>query len=147
MVPEPLTYTLRFRGEAVQLEDGLLWAECHAPAGVFAPAIGPDETTPRFEILGGSETICRRELELHDNRFVTAGEIDFGAGDAVTFHAKGNLSPSPEPDLRHGSALCQITGGRGRFAGTTGTIASQFLLTHDRQLTDHQLGLLFIEHA
>ncbi len=145
-VSEPVTYALRFRGEAVDLGSGRYWSECSAPAGLFVRAIGPDGVGSRFGGFGGGQAICRRELELHqDGSFVSAGEISFGAGDAVTFRATGRFADDPEPGLRHGAAICEVTGGHGRLAGATGSIASQLLLAASGELTDHQLGLLFVQ--
>ncbi len=142
---DPVTYALRFRGEAVRLESGRLWTEGRAAGGLFVPATGPDGAASRFAGFGGGEARCRRELELRDDgSFVATGEIDFGAGDSLTLRAKGELVGTPEPRLRQGTAICDVTGGRGRLAGVTGSIASQFLLAEDGELTDHQLGLLFI---
>lgn len=143
---EPVTYALRFRGEAVELSRGRFWAECRAQGCVFLRATGPDSLSSRFDGFGGFEALCRRNFELHeDGSLVEAGEVSFGAGDAITFRAHGGLRESLDPRLRHGTALCEVTGGRGRLAGAHGSIASQFLLSDSGDLTDHHLGLLFVE--
>jgi len=127
-----LTYTLRFDGEAVALGPGRLWAECRSPGG----------------ILGSDGAVCRREVRVEDDGSCSyAGEIRFGNRDALTFRALGIIGAGPEPNLRHGTALCEVTGGRGRLAGATGSIASQFLLADGGSLTDHQLGLLFLKEV
>jgi hypothetical protein len=142
----PVTYALRLRGEAVELGSGRYWAECRAPGCLFVPAVGPDNVAGRLEGFGGGEAVCRRELELRpDGSFLEAGEISFGPEDALTFSAEGGLVESPDPRVRHGTAVCEVTGGRGRLVGARGYVTSNFLLADSGELTDHHLGLLFLE--
>jgi hypothetical protein len=129
-----VTYCLHLRGEAVELAPGRFWAETRATL---------DGLT---EVLGDGEAVCRRELELlAGGSFVQRGEVSFGGGSALTFRAVGGLADSPGPGLRHGAAVCEVTGGRGLLAGARGSIASTFLLADAGELTDHHLGLLFVE--
>ena len=79
-----------------------------------------------------------------DGSLVQTGEISFGIDAAITFRAACGVSPRLDPWLRHGTAVCEVTGGRGQLAGARGSIASSFLLSDDGGLTDHQLGLLFL---
>ena len=131
-----MTYCLRLHGEAVQLAPGRFWAETRADLDGLA------------EALGEGLAVCRRELELlDDGSLVQRGEISFGEDAAITFRAVGDLSSSPGPSVRHGTAVCEVTGGRGRLAGARGSIASAFLLADSGELTDHHLGLLFVGPA
>jgi hypothetical protein len=92
--------------------------------------------------------VCRRELEVWDDgSLVLTGELAFGAHDAVTFRARGALGASPDPRRRHGTAVLEVTGGRGRLAGARGYVTSNFLLADSGELTDYHLGLLFLERA
>src|SRR5438876_1032796 len=128
---KPMAFTLEFHGEAVQLDPGRLWVETHA--------------TGAIDGLGDGEATCRRDLELTDDGSLTEkGELTFGTGDAVTFTARGRLRPSPDPQFRHGTAVLEVTGGRGRLAGARGFLTSNFLLSSTGELTDHHQGLLFL---
>ena len=128
-----MSYCLHLRGEAVELAPGRFWAETR---GLLD---GP---------LGEGEAVCRRELELlAGGSLVQRGEISLGEGGAVTFRAVGGLAESPGAGVRHGTAVCEVTGGRGRLAGVRGSIATTFLLADTGELTDHHLGLLFLEPA
>jgi hypothetical protein len=40
--------------------------------------------------------------------------------------------------------VLEVCGGTGRFAGATGRITSNFVVTDDGQMTDHQLGVVFV---
>ena len=123
---KPMAFSLEFHGEAVELDPGRLWVETRA-----ASADG--------------EATCRRDLELTDDGSLTEkGELTFGRGDAVTFTARGRLRPSPDPRYRHGTAVLEVTGGRGRLAGARGFVTSNFLLSSTGELTDHHQGLLFV---
>jgi hypothetical protein len=147
-MPEPVAYALRFRGEAVPVDGRRLWSESRAPGSPFVRALGDaaDASADGPAVPAGVEAVCRRELRLdEDGTFVCAGEIAFSPVDAVTFHASGALAESPAAGLRHGTAVCAVTGGRGRLAAASGSIASQLLLSADGTLVDHQLGLLFVE--
>ncbi len=124
---QPITFALHFEGEAVALATGRLWAESRATAGV-------------------EEARCRRELDVHEDGSLTeSGVIGFGADAELTFRARGSLAASPDPAVRHGTAVLEITGGSGRLAGARGFVTSNFLLADSGKLTDHHLGLLFLE--
>jgi hypothetical protein len=124
---QPITFALRFEGEAVALDGGRLWAESRATAGI-------------------EEAHCRRELEIGDDgSLVETGVIGFGADAAITFRARGALGTSPDPSVRHGTAILEVTGGRGRLAGARGFVTSNFLLAETGELTDHHCGLLFLD--
>ena len=43
--------------------------------------------------------------------------------------------------------MLEVTGGRGRLAGARGFVTSNFLLADSGELTDHHIGLLFLERA
>jgi hypothetical protein len=124
----------------VELDGGRFWAETQL-AGVRAAA---DTSSPEGIELG--RAVCRRHLELWaDGSLVQAGEISFGDADTMTFRARGALGSSADPRLRHGTAILEVTGGRGRLAGASGFVTSNFLLSETGELTDHHLGLLFVE--
>ncbi len=123
---QPIAFALRFHGEAVELDSGRFWAETRAPAGI-------------------DEALCRRDLEIKDDgSVVAAGVLSFGGDTAITFRARGVLGASPDPNVRHGTAVLEITGGWGRLAGASGFVTSNFLLADSGELTDHHLGLLFV---
>jgi hypothetical protein len=136
----PYAFTLRFTGEAVPLDGGRFWAETRAAQPPSDAANGPPSG---IDVTGA---LCRRNLELwEDGSLVQSGKISFGLDDAMTFRARGMLGASPDARLRHGTAVLEVTGGRGRLAGARGYVTSNFLLSDTGELTDHHLGLLFLE--
>jgi len=131
-----VAFAIHLEGEAVELGGGRFWVETRAlPAGA-----------PQLDGIGTGPALCRRDLELwEDGSLVETGEFSFGGGDAITFRARGALGASPDPHRRHGTAVLEVTGGRGRLAGARGYVTSNFLLSQGGELTDHHLGLLFLE--
>ena len=124
---QPISFTLRFDGEVVALDGGRLWAESRATAGI-------------------AEVLCRRELDVaEDGSVAETGVLSFGDDAAITFSARGRLGASPDPAVRHGTAVLEVTGGSGKLSGARGFVTSNFLLSETGGLTDHHLGLLFVE--
>ena len=143
---EALTFTLELRGEAVELERDRFWAESRAAGRLFVADTGGCLPLRSVEGFGMPDAVCRRRLELAGNgSFAEAGEISFGPDDALIFSARGTVGSTAGGGLRHGVAVRAVTGGRGRFSGASGSIASFFLLARDGTLTDYQLGLLLPE--
>jgi hypothetical protein len=62
--------------------------------------------------------------------FTETGTVRVGPGDEIDVAAvsDGTLGPSADPDLLHGAVFYSVVDGRGRFAGATGLITSNFLL-------------------
>ncbi len=135
----PIAFALQLEGDAVELGGGRFWIETRGrPAGNSAGLAQP-------AVIGAGGALCRRDLELWaDGSLVQTGELSFDDGDAITFRARGALGASPDPHLRHGTAVLEVTGGQGRLAGACGFVTSNFLLADTGELTDHQLGLLFL---
>src|SRR5712691_9621075 len=117
VVQTPTIYALQFRGEAVARGNGRLHAETRAPSCVLVTVVSRDGVDSRFDHVGSGEAICTRDLELRDDgTLVETGEITFGAGAGLSFRASGEIAASPDPRLRHGTAVCEVIGGRGRLA-------------------------------
>jgi hypothetical protein len=136
---QSITFALLLEGQAVRVDGDRLW--------VASRQSGDPASACRNELggIGEGSAYCRRQFELWDDgSFVQTGELDFGAGDAVTFRARGSLGDSPDPERRHGTAVLEVTGGRGRLVGARGYVTPNFLLADSGELRDHQLGLLFV---
>jgi hypothetical protein len=87
------------------------------------------------------------QLSFTDERsFRLTGEIRFEGEGTLRFRtvANGRLDPSPERSLRHGTAVLEVCGGTGRFDGARGRITSNFVVSDDGEITDHQLGVVFV---
>jgi hypothetical protein len=87
------------------------------------------------------------QLSFADERsFRLTGEIRLEGQGTLRFRTleRGRLDPSPEPGLRHGTAVLEVCGGSGRFDGAHGRITSNFVVSEDGEITDHQLGVVFV---
>lgn len=136
---EPIAFSLCLAGQVVHLDGTSFWVETHE---VREPSCGGRR---QLAGIGGGSASCRRQLELWDDgSLMQTGELDFGAGDALTFRARGALGVSADPHRRHGTAVLEVTGGHGRLVGARGYVTSNFLLADTGELMDHQLGLLFL---
>jgi hypothetical protein len=109
--------------------------------------VDPDGIHSRLEVLSGEEAHLECRLTfLDDGRFDEVGTISFGNGNALRFRSAtaGMLADAAEPGLRHGAVTWEIDGGAGALEGATGRIVSNFLLSDTGDLTDNQLGVLFL---
>jgi hypothetical protein len=127
-----MKYSLEFRGHATPLEPSVLLTRASAPRGEDCEAL----LEARVTLLEGGE-------------FELAGTVGFGSGNALRFrsHGRGVIERSPEPGLRLGSAICDIDGGSGELESAAGRITSSFLISETGELTEHQLGLVFVPGA
>ena len=131
--------------------------------GTAAPPAGePPETHPRATSVsvqpggadGSDAGIDRISYENHvvftsEWTFTETGTVVFGEGDEhavdVETVGQGTLAPAAEDGLLHGAVVWRITDGRGRFAGATGLIASNFLLRPDTGDVDElQATVMFV---
>jgi hypothetical protein len=142
-----VAFSMQFRGHSTRLSPGVLTARATAPSSAFVTQIDPDGVHGRFELRDGAEAHLECRLTfLDDSRFEEVGTISFGNGNALRFRTSGagSLAPAAEFGLRHGAAAWDVDGGAGVFAGASGRIVSNFLLSDTGDLTDHQLGVLFL---
>lgn len=128
----PLRLSLEFRGHATRLEPGVLLGRASAPGDGHADPL----LETRVSLLDGGD-------------FEETGTISFGDGHALRFRTRrpGSLANSPEPNLRCGSAICEIDGGSGRFKGAAGRISASFLLSETGELTESHLAWVFLEET
>jgi hypothetical protein len=129
---------------------GVLTVRATAPGCSLVTAVDDEGVHGHFEPAPGDEAILDGQIRLAgDGTFRLRGAITFSDRHSLRFQSldPGRLSPSPDRNLRHGSVITEIEGGRGQFAGARGRITSNFFLSDTGELTDNQLGLLFIESA
>jgi hypothetical protein len=144
---QPVTFSMQFRGHTTPLSPGVLTARASAPSGALVTRIDGDGVHGTFEAVEGDEALLERRLTFIDETsFEEVGTISFGNGNALRFRSvdAGALVPSPDPQLRQGTSAWEIDGGAGAFAAATGRIVSNFLVSETGELTDHELGVLFI---
>ena len=128
----PIPYTLEFRGHATPVSPGVLLTRASAPHDLF--------DTDDEALLEGRISL------LGDDAFELAASIGFGNGTALRLRslARGSIFPAAAAGLRVGTAVCAIDGGSGRLATASGHVATSFVLSETGELTDHQLGLVYL---
>lgn len=147
---KPLAYTLQFRGVASEEAPGTLDVHASAPSGTVRTILEPGGIRTAFEPSAGDEVVLQARIAVRDDgSFAMTGSISFGVHHAIRFRARsaGRLVPTPDRHLRQGSAVGRVDGGTGQFEDAVGRITSNFLLSDTGELTDHQVGLVFVRAA
>jgi len=145
-----VAFSMQFRGHSHRLSPGVLTARATAPSSALVTEIDAEGVHGHLELLDGDEAHLECRLTfLDERRFEEVGTVSFGNGNALRFRSTGagTLAPCHDPGLRHGTAAWEVDGGAGIFAGATGRIVSNFLLSDTGDLTDHHLGVLFLHRA
>lgn len=119
-----VTYSHRLRGRMTAVGPGLLDVELSAR---------------RLRVVS-------RLAFLDETRFREEGTVDFGGGDSVRFRSLGNgsLVPAPVRGFRHGTSVLDVDGGEGRYVRARGRITSNFVIGDDGEVTDIQVGVIFL---
>jgi hypothetical protein len=146
----PIPFSMQFRGHATWLRPGVIVARATAPSSALVTEIGAFGVHGQVEARDGAEAHLECRLTFADDRrYAEVGTISFGNGNALRFRSRadGTLGTSPDPHLRQGATVWEIDGGSGTLAGASGLIVSNFLLSDTGDLTDHQLGLVFLDDA
>ena len=109
-------------------------------------AVAPGVLDAALASIGEPVTADVQLTFADEQSFRLTGEIRFDDEATLRFRTLhgGRLDPSPEPDVRHGTAVLEICGGSGRFDGASGRITSNFVVTADGEITDHHLGVVFV---
>jgi hypothetical protein len=144
-----IVYILRFTGEArhVGIDGNVLKTATGASSCAFETWIGVDGLQGALRTMKGENAGFESELVFTgETTFQQTGTIAFGAGDhRLRFSSvgSGHLARAKESDLRHGAAIWRVDGGDGQFAGATGLIVSNFVVSDAGEITDHQVGVIF----
>ena len=145
---KPLTYSLQFRGRASSARADVLRFRLSAPSSALVTTVGPDGLRGAIEDVAGRAAMLESELVLDgESRFHEVGTIVFGRGNIVRFRSVGSgmLSACPDPSLRRGAVVAEVSGGECQFALAEGFITSNFLVSDTGEVTDNQLGLIFVQ--
>jgi len=150
-LPQPIVYSLQFRGRVTSLSSRVLEQHASAPSQSLITTLDANGLAGRVQPgEGGEEALLVSRLALADDgSFEQSGTIEFAPGHVLAFRSVGSarLCRSPDPHLRHGAAVWEIEGGEGQFHGARGRITSNFFVSDTNELTDNQLGLIFFPSA
>jgi hypothetical protein len=142
-----IAFSMQFRGHSMRLTPGVLTARATAPSSALVTQVAVDGVRSRLEPREGGEAHLECRLTfLDEGRFEELGTISFGNGNVLRFRSPttGTLAASVEPGLRPGTVAWEVDGAAGAFESATGRIVSNFLLSETGDLTNNQLGVLFL---
>ena len=145
-----LVYALRFRGEAkrVEIDGTVLTTATRAPGCTVGTRIGPEGLSGSLTPVDGDEATLESEWVFTSaTTFQEGGTIVFGrGGHRLRFSTFGSayLGPAAADACRHGSVVRWVEGGEGQFAGARGLIASALVVDDAGEVTDHQLGVVYV---
>src|SRR6476620_6824365 len=146
----PIVYSLQFRGRIESLSSRVLQQRASAPSQVLMTTVDATGLAGNVQPREGKEALLVSRLVLADDgAFDQSGTIEFAAGHVLAFRSVGaaRLAPSPDPNLRHGTAIWEVEGGEGQFHGARGRITSNFFMSDTNELTDNHFGLIFVARA
>jgi hypothetical protein len=109
-------------------------------------AVAPGVLAASLADFAEPATVDAQLSFANERSFGLTGEIRMGGEGTLRFRSlgSGRLDPSPERGLRHGTVMLEVCGGTGRFDGARGRITSNFVVSDDGRVTDHQLGVVFV---
>ena len=146
-----VTYFLQFKGSAAPKEgsEGVMEVTERATSESVRTSVLPDGVECKIEPLDGPEATFESTVTMSgDNKFDEKGSISFGSGkDRLRFSSLGPgfMEASPEPGITYGGVVFRVDGGDGVFDGASGHITSNFSLNEAGEVTDNQVGILYIK--
>lgn len=156
-----IIYAMQFNGEVKPLgtSPNVMKATMIAAGCSFTTVVGPHGLQATLEPAAGEPATFESEVTFlggfessdvtsaGEGGFKETGTITFGAGEhRLRFRTigQGYIGPSAEPNLRQGAVMWQVEGGEGQFGGAQGLITSNFTITDTGEVTDHQMGVIFV---
>jgi hypothetical protein len=138
-----LTISTHFRGEAAEPSGEPPRTEPRA-GSVSIDAVAADGSASAVDRL----TYENEATFTGPSTFVETGTITIDGGDGeldIATLGEGTLRPSADAEILHGAVMYEIVEGRGRFAGASGLITSNFLLTPAKgQFEERQVATVFL---
>jgi hypothetical protein len=143
-----LMYVLQFSGRGSQVEgqEGALRVTATASSNQISTRVGSELNSDLQPLQGGDARFESEVTITGDGTFLESGTIDFGGGNRLRFSSigQGTFSMNQESNLSHGAVVWRVDRGEGGLAGASGLITSNFTFNDAFEVTDNQLGLLFV---
>lgn len=150
MSKQPIVYVLQFRGEVQRT--GIDGSVVKTITGASSCSI---DTQVDENGVSGSITTAMRDKAILVSELVLTGATTFqqtgrivfgsgGHGFSFATIGSGHFDSAAPGEGQHGAAIWRLERGEGQFAGATGLIASNFVVSTSGEVTDHQLGVVFV---
>lgn len=143
-------YAMQFKGSAgpKRGKENELTAKSGSATSGLANSLGA--RGPRLSIKDGprEKASFKSSVQvLEDGAFTETGTIDFGKAGKLRFSTIGTgwMGPSAEEGLVHGAVTWRVDSGSGPLRRATGIITSNFTVSGDGDVVDHQWGVLFVD--
>ncbi len=139
-------YALQFRGSAAPDASGVLKVKAKAKSGSIRTTVG-DDLGAVLEPGPGSAAEFESDVTMMgDTAFNETGTIRFGNAGSLRFTTvgRGTIGPAPEAGVSAGAVIWKVEGGEGGLAGVTGLITSNFFFDAAGDVTDNQIGVLYL---
>jgi hypothetical protein len=144
-----LVYALRFTGQAVPsgTVGNMLKVATFAPSCMMSSHIDRNGLSSSFATTGGRTAIFECEIIFTgESSFLETGTIWFGDANwlQISTVGSGYLEANTNSGNRHGTVMWRVEESVGQLTGARGLITSNFLITDDLMVIDHQLGVLML---
>ncbi|MGH9630595.1 MAG: hypothetical protein ACRD7E_19970 [Bryobacteraceae bacterium] len=147
---QQLVYAMQFKGKAEPSTEkpGTIKVRSEAASASITNLVNSGGLTGGFDPSARVDASYESDVQMTgDDTFVETGVLTFGAGNTIRFstYGQGRIGPSPDSSLRQGSVVWKIEGGKGQMDGAGGLITCNFTITEDGEVSDHQMGVLYIK--
>jgi hypothetical protein len=150
---QPIVYALQFHGEVKRTGiDGSVFETTTRSSGcTIDTRIDGNGLLGAITTTMGDNAVLESELVLTGaTTFQQTGRIVLGSGShgfTFTTIGSGHFESASAGEGRHGAAIWRIERGEGQFAGATGLIASNFVVSTSGDVIDHHLGVIYLPAA
>ena|SRR5271165_3497337 len=144
-----ILYAMQFKGTATPgSEEGVLKATTSATSCDVRTIVGPGGVDGSFTPADGGMAFFESEVKMTgSHKFTEKGSIAFGDDHSLEFDTvgEGHLEASADPTIMSGAVSWMITRGEGQFAGASGYITSNFMVSAAGEVTDYHVGVIFLK--
>lgn len=144
---QQLIYALQFRGHAQPESESVFRVTERAASASITTVVNSGGLTGGFDPAATVDAGFQSRVELRsDGTFLEDGTISFGPTHKIHFRTRvpGWVADGPDPRLRQGTVTFEVVSGEGQFDGAAGIITSNFTIASDGEVTEHQIGVLYI---
>ncbi len=147
---QQLVYAIQFKSSATPHEGtpNVMNVKGEAASASITTVVHDQGLTGGFDPAAVVPVSFESEVKmLESNTFTESGTITFGdKGNRLLFKSVGTgwMAPGPQDGVSQGAISWVIEGGEGQFAGAKGVITSNFTIGSDGEVSDYQLGVLYL---
>lgn len=144
-----IIYAMQFKGQAGPGgSPAVMKASTSSSSCTFTAVVGAEGLHGSLQPAAGGRAVFESEVTITgETSFLESGSTRFGDGNhrlRFSTVGQGYLGESAEPKLKSGAVAWRIDGGEGQFAGASGYITSNFTIGEAGEVTDNQLGVIFV---